>query len=371
LTEVRRHEASAERNESNEIIGALVIEQIETDLPREILAPRVDLVYEHAARALSNTVTHNSLFLLPVWRTLGKSTAVVKARNLPKTLTALLAIALLIGVMFFIPVDFKLAADGTLEPVVKKDVFAAVAGTVDKVLVEDQKLVQKGEVLVITRNAELVVELQKLQGEQMAAQQRLNAVREAMNTPRLTEDERVKLAGQKLELVEQLKSLEKQIEAREEQKEQLVLKAPITGRVMLSWDVERSLDGRKLEAGQMIMSIADPTGDWQLELLMPERRIGHVNKARQSEPELPVDYVLATDARRRLHGKVQYVDQVTRVHGDVGHSVLVRVEIDEKDVADNLRPGAKVHARVTSGRSSLGYRLFHEVIAWVQTKLLF
>lgn len=34
-----------------EIVGALIVEQIETDLPREILEPRIDLVYEHSTRA--------------------------------------------------------------------------------------------------------------------------------------------------------------------------------------------------------------------------------------------------------------------------------------------------------------------------------
>jgi multidrug efflux pump subunit AcrA (membrane-fusion protein) len=372
VQEVRRHEASAERNESNEIIGALIIEQIETDLPREILHPRTDLVYEHAARALSNTVAHNSLFLLPVWRTLGKAGWVVKARNLPKTLTALGLVLVLLAVMFVVPVDFKLAADGTLEPAVKKDVFVDVAGTVEKVNVRDQAWVNAGDELMVLRNADLAVEMEKLQGELLTAQQRLGSVRDALNNPRLPEDERLKVSGQKLELTVQIASLEKQITLRRDQLAQLVVRAPISGRVMLSWDVERSLMGRKVEAGQAVMAIADPQADWQLELLMPERRIGHVNRGRQEhEQPLPVGYVLATDPRRQLEGTVKYVDRVTRVHDEAGHSVMIHVSINSADVAENLRPGAKVHARVTAGRCSLGYRLFHEVIAWVQTKLLF
>ena len=63
-----------------QIVGALIIEQIESEIPREILAPRLDLVYEHSARALSNALDHNSLFLMPVWRTIGKSRWLVQAR---------------------------------------------------------------------------------------------------------------------------------------------------------------------------------------------------------------------------------------------------------------------------------------------------
>ena len=70
-----------------EILGALIVEQIETDLPREILEPRIDLVYEHSTRALANALDYHGVFLMPLWRAIGRSTLLVKGRNLPKTLT--------------------------------------------------------------------------------------------------------------------------------------------------------------------------------------------------------------------------------------------------------------------------------------------
>jgi multidrug efflux pump subunit AcrA (membrane-fusion protein) len=373
-TELRRHEASAERNESNEIIGALIIEQIETDLPRELLAPRVDLVYEHTARALSNAVAHHSLFLLPVWRTLGKASVVVKARNLPKTIAALIALIVIVVVMFVVPVDFKLVSEGTIEPVIKRDVFVNVSGTVQEVLVQDKDEVQKGDVLVDTYNWELEDGLQKLRGQLLTTQQQVSTIRQKETAIR-SEVDRVKLLSDVLALDQEVLSLRRQIGLKEKQIQDLKIRAPISGVVMLSWDVERSLMRRKLEPGQAIMSVADTTGDWELELLMPERRVGFVNserkKALEKGEDLDVDYIMATDPRRRLHGKVKYVDQVTRVHDEAGHSVLIRANIDEKDIGNNLRPGAKIRARVACGRKSLGYYLFHEAIAWVQTRLLF
>ncbi|MBM3999875.1 MAG: biotin/lipoyl-binding protein [Planctomycetes bacterium] len=375
VIELKRHEASAERNESNEIIGAMIIEQIETDLPRELLAPRIDLVYEHAARAMSNTVVHNSLFLMPVWRSLGKAGWVVQARNLPKTLTAIAAMLVLVVAMFVIPVDFKLAADGTLEPVDKKFVFVNVPGTVVELKVKDQQKVAKDDVIAVMENPELTVELKKIEGERSVTEQRLAAVRAATHVARLAEDERHKLFGQVLELEQSLKSLDEQVVLRRRQIEDLTVVAPASGQIMLSWDVERSLLGRHVEPGQVIMAVANLQGDWELELAMPDRRVGHVNRARldrsEGDRDLPVDYVLATDPRRQLKGELRYVDQVTRVEGEAGHVVLLRVGIAKGDLESNLRPGAKVHARVVAGRTNLGYRLFHEVIAWVQTKLLF
>src|SRR5262249_24028734 len=72
--------APAENAHTGEIVGALIIEQIESEIPRSILAPRLDLVYEHSARALSNALDHNGLFLMPVWRAIGKSKWLVQSR---------------------------------------------------------------------------------------------------------------------------------------------------------------------------------------------------------------------------------------------------------------------------------------------------
>ncbi len=369
--ELKRHEASAERNESNPIIGALVVEQIETDVPREVLAQRIDLVYEHAARALSNSLEHHSVFLLPVWRAIGKSRWLVEARNLPKTLLAILMGLLLLGALFVVPTELKIGAEGQLEPVTKQYVFVNVSGTVTRVLVEDQQPVAKGDLLVETYNPDLFLELNRVEGERLTTQERLVATRRALSTRGLTEDERTKLAGQVEELTQALRSLEEQIALRKQQIEQLNIRAPISGRVLLSWDVERTLLNRKVEPGQILMAIADPTGDWELELSVPDRRMGHVNRARQDRPDLAVDFVVATDPRHRHQGRIKYVDQVTRVDPQAGHNVMVRVDIDEEALRSELRPGAKVHARIHCGPTNWGYRLFHEVLAWIQTRLLF
>src|SRR5258706_5477514 len=50
---------------SGEIVGALIIEQIGSEIPRAILAPRLDLVYEHSARAVTNRLDPSSLMLMP------------------------------------------------------------------------------------------------------------------------------------------------------------------------------------------------------------------------------------------------------------------------------------------------------------------
>src|SRR5206468_11363853 len=122
--------AVEELSHTGKIIGALVIEQIESDIPRDILAPRLDLVYEHSARALSNAIDHNSLFLMPVWRAIGKSKWVVEARTLPKTLMITGAVLVLLLAGIVIPSNFDMKAKGTLQPVKKQDVFSPMPGEI-------------------------------------------------------------------------------------------------------------------------------------------------------------------------------------------------------------------------------------------------
>ena len=69
-----------------EVIGALIVEQIESDIPEDVFRARCDLVYEHGTRAIANSRAHSNLFLMPLWRALGRATWVLRARTLPKTI---------------------------------------------------------------------------------------------------------------------------------------------------------------------------------------------------------------------------------------------------------------------------------------------
>src|SRR5262249_49358900 len=113
-----------------EYVGALIIEQINTDGIPTAMRRRIDVVSEHGSTALTNALEHNSLFMMPVWRTLGKSKWLVSARTLPKTLAVAVAIVLAVLSLFLVPSEFQLHGKGTLEPIVKRDVFAAAPGTV-------------------------------------------------------------------------------------------------------------------------------------------------------------------------------------------------------------------------------------------------
>jgi len=377
-------EADEESNEANEIVGVLVVEQIESNLPDEILRSRTDLVYEHSARAITNAVDHTSIPLMPVWKSVGKASWMIKARSLPKSVIILGILFLLVLSLFVIRKDFNIESRGALQPVTKRDVFVPLDGTVIDVFVEDRKEVKEGDPLVKLRNPELEVQYQEVLGQIQTKNERLSSVGTALlkNTG-LSEVERTQLGGEKLELLQELKTLKEQWTVLEEKREKLLIVAPISGEIMMDWDVQKSLERRPVTTGQILMSVADPAGDWELELYMRESRVGHVRTARADErwrdvqpepdkqvPGKTVTFILATNPGADLKGVITEVKDATEVHPEEGVINKIKVGL-ERDVVGNPHPGATVTADVYCGRSTVAYAWFHEAWEWVQARILF
>jgi hypothetical protein len=356
-------------------IAALIVEQIEDTRPRDGLTQRVGVVCEHSSTALANALEHEHLFLMPVWRTLGKSRVVLEARNLPKTITVAVCVLLGLIALFLVPSDFNLQSGGTLQPVVRRKVFAGVDGTVDRVLVKHGDQVAPGQVVAELRNEDLMSSIAEVTGKRAEAQEQLLSLsRSEFNEgkQKVTPEERNRMAGERAELRQRLTSLDQQLELYNDKRQMLHVVTPIGGEVT-TWDVEQLLKTRPVHQGDALIDVADTSGQWELELRMPEDRVGHLLEA-QHDPdlgqELKVTYRLATDPGMDHEGTVVEVHKSAEVHGEEGNVVLVRVAIDKSKLS-YLRPGADVMAKVHCGRASLGYCWFHDAIAFLQSKVLF
>ncbi|MCO6457487.1 MAG: HlyD family efflux transporter periplasmic adaptor subunit [Pirellulaceae bacterium] len=377
------NEAVLDSNEDAEVIGALIVEQLETELPREVVSPRIDLVYEHAARAVSNSLEHHQLFLMPVWKALGQFSWIMRARTLPKTLAVLGALTLAVVLMFgyipfvgpLVPWAFRLRANASLQPMVQRDVFVEVPGVVTEIKVRDQDMVAENQVLAVLRNTDMDVELADVQGRLQATREQLTSVeRLYLNQGRqLSAEERSRLSGQAAELRQRLDSLVKQDLLIKRKMEALQIKAPIAGQVLLAWDAEKSLLHRPVSEGQVLMTVADPAAEWELQVVMPERRMGHIDEAQgklTGDERLDVEYILATDPKTRLHGTVRDIHPTSQYDATDGATVKLRVDINQSDLRDP-RPGTTAKAGVLVGYSTPGYVWFHEAWEWVQRNVLF
>ncbi len=374
-------EADEESNLANEIVGVLVVEQIESDLPELVLRSRTDLVYEHSARALTNAIDVNRIFLMPLWRTIGKSRWLVSARNLPKTVAVCLLLFAVLFTLIFVRKDFNIQGKGHLLPVVKQDVFVPITGDVIQVFVRDQDQVDEGDPLVRLRNADLQVEYQDVIGRRQTVHERLSAVNYALLHQRgLSESERIGLSTESRELEQEFETLRQKYELLRRKREMLEIRAPIAGEVTIPWDVERTLVGRPVAMGEKLMSIADLEGGWEVELEIRESRSGKIMAARtdaewqQRFPEAGsrVRYVLATDPENERTGVLREVKRVVEFdRGGLERVPIVRMRVEIEQDLRNPHPGATVTAKIYCGRRAIGYVWFHEAWEWLRSNVLF
>ncbi|MEX0613456.1 MAG: HlyD family efflux transporter periplasmic adaptor subunit [Pirellulales bacterium] len=379
LVEARDEEAKfAEDSEPDpaRVLGALIVEQMVDSRTPEGYLQRVEVVRTHSATALANALEYEGLFLMPLWRTLGKGTRLFRGRNLPKTLAATAAVVAAIAFLCFYPADFKLEGDGRLRPTARQNVWAEVDGEVERVLVQHDERVTKGQLLVVQQSRDLEKQIAELEGQLQKDLAALSAKSSQLDyNDELTEVEKSQIEAEVNQLRASVASLQLQLELLAKKQEKLQVRSPIDGRVV-TWNVEERLGGgRPVNRGEQLLEVADPTSDWELELLMPESRMGHIAKAwKDSGGKLPVTFFLALNPKEKLEGQVQEIHRSAEVRGEDGNTVLVRVSFDQsrlREVVADPKIGATATAKIHCGRRAIGYVWLHDLIDFVRAKILF
>jgi multidrug efflux pump subunit AcrA (membrane-fusion protein) len=396
------------------MLGAIVIEQLVDSRAPDGLMQRVDVVRRHSSTALTNAQSHEHLFLLPLWRFIGKSRVLVTARNLPKTIIAAIVLSALIAAMWLMPWDFTVTSDGKLRPDIRSYVFAASNGIIDEVLVRDGDTVAAGDVVARQTSLDVQDELLELDGEIQKTSADIGTKEVQLRNYDSRRNQEV-TAAEIQDQINQLKGYRDNLLKRRElvvKKTKLLdITSPIDGKVV-TWKVHDLLLNRPVSTGTRLMEIADPTGEWELQIDVPEAKMGHVQRElgllRKSDPgaQLEVTFILATHPGDRLVGKVTRVDESAQVSGEEGNTVRMDVAFDqgellkliesddeqkdnEKTVAAaprqltpeeqqqiaelklNLKVGADVKAKIHCGRAPVGYVLFHDLWEFIQSRILF
>lgn len=385
ITENDHDETEKIKKEIPRPFGAIIIEQIEDNRIPEKMKKRIEIVVDHARAAIGNSLDHDSVFLMPLWKLIGKSKVLVSARMLPKTISVLIGVLAVILILCLVPWDFYMYCRGTLEPEVRRNIFAREDGKVDSIHVQHGSIVfgpgsdpkdPQGTLLLKLSNKQLEADMQKTQGDLAEVQKQLNSLNEsAYRTDRL--DERIRINGQLAQYKAREKSLLIQLGILDERMKELEIHSPISGTVM-TFDLANKLQSRPVQPGQILMEIAEPQGNFLLELDVPEKRMGHVNRylreQRKKDPaaQLMVDFVMTVDSTKNFTGKV--IDEHDRAEnkGENETTVQLKAHIDHPEtLPESKRAGAGVSAKIYCGRKPLGYVLFHELISYLQKTVFF
>jgi hypothetical protein len=217
----------------------------------------------------------------------------------------------------------------------------------------------------------------------LATQQRINANQMLQLGATLNPLDRFRYEKEAAEAQTKMEGLTKQLTLQRDKQAKMIRKSPMAGTVM-TWDVERVLNRRPVVMGQVLMTIADKTKDWEVEVLMPEKRMSYLDYAFSQSTiakvdgterkYLDVDFIMLTDPSIRYNGRL-YTDGVStrsELDGEEGPVVRLRCIPDENSMRMLSRnPGARVIAKVKAGKRSAAFVWFHEVVEWVRAYLLF
>ncbi len=355
-----------------EVIGALIVEQIESDIPEDVFRARCDLVYEHGTRAIANSRAHSNLFLMPLWRALGRATWVLRARTLPKTIGVVgLLLAVVLG-LTFIKKDFNLEAEGTLVPSEKREIFAPIDGEVIAVNFDHDDPVNQNDVLIELRNRDIEIQIADIEGQIQTNLAEQAKVQGQLSRRQLLKPSELRsLQAEKNELQAKDMVLLRKLQLQKDRKAELMIRSPIQGTVV-SWDVEKNLRLRPIMTGQVLMEVADLKQNLVLEVELPEKREGHLDEyiAQQKlsdTDQLSVTYILATDPDEPMDAKLLIDSIAKRADANEEHGAVIKMRANpDQATLRGLqpRPGAKVIAKIYCGRRSSGFVFFHEIYEW-------
>jgi multidrug efflux pump subunit AcrA (membrane-fusion protein) len=345
----------------DKIIGVLIVEQF-ASLFDHATRNTAQHVARHGALALANALHFESLPTLPFARhrkaPLGQRTVRPMAALLGVT-----AIGLLLSLLV-VPVDFHIRARGELQPQEQQHVFAPLDGQVATIHVQHGQQVAAGEVLLELRSPELELELKRLQGEVEVTLKRISALESSLLQLDVSAERDInrmnQLAAEQEEARQLLASQRDQLALLDRQQEKLVLRSPLSGRV-LTWDLEQLLSDRPVQRGQSLLSVANLDGPWLAELEVPDDQIGHVLRAIDEPNPINVSFQLATNRGPEHHGVIRRVATRTETTKDERPVVRVTIDVDEATI-DELRPGATIFARIHCGQRSAAYVLFHDLL---------
>jgi multidrug efflux pump subunit AcrA (membrane-fusion protein) len=383
------------------MLGAIVIEQLVDSRAPDGLMQRVEVVRRHSSTALTNAQSHEGLFLLPLWRTIGKSRVLVTARNLPWTISGAILLLAAALALWLVPYDFTVTADGKLLPETRRYVYAAENGMITDVPVRDGDTVREGQIVARQRSRDIESEILRLQSEISSNQSQVDKLRlqirqhDSSREPRSASQ--LELAAERDRLAVVVEGLRRQLKVVTLKKQALDIASPIDGKVV-TWKVRENILNRPVSTGARLMEIADPTKDWELEIDVPESKMGHVDEFRHAQlaadpdAQLAVTFILATHPDKELHGRVTRVDPSAEVTGEKGNMVRMHVAFDQNELLaiaasehvagatpdeqiaelkKNLKVGADVKAKIHCGRAAVGYVLLHDLWEFIQSRILF
>jgi hypothetical protein len=374
--------------------AALIMESFKPDSSLQPMMDRLEVIGRHSTSALLNAMKYRRIPMRWLWQPLvWFQDELGGPQRLLGVLTFLFVVAISC-VLYFGTCVLTTEARGQLLPCQRRWVYAPIEG---QIVHFDEKVrpgavVSENQSLILMYDVQLANHLIDLNHAIAEAHESAEALSKQEKTA-TTEIERLRISAerQQQELVcerkmQERKALRNRTNAEDERPGYFWIKSPLHGSI-LNADFSERLDNRYVKPSEPLLRIGDKEHDWEIELMIPQSRIGHIIRAftsNEPEEELDVDVLLACAPTRTFQGKLarwKIGSQATARLEDPHESepmvhAFVRIDdprIMESDrVPSDLRiTGTEVRCKIHCGHHRLSYSLFYGLWEFFYEKVVF
>ena len=270
-----------------------------------------------------------------------------------------LVIVTLIG---FVPIPQRISATAVLQPSQRKAYYAPVNGIVDEVLCGEGDRVATGQTLLRLSSSELTSEINATDGQ-------LQRTLDRMREQKIVRDRGVNLSAQQMDRLEaeilqlgiESESLQKQLDVLQTQEQALTITALDSGQVA-TWDVRNRLLHRPVKAGDLLLATFEENGPWELQVSIPERRVGLIDQHSISE-EPDVYFHLPSSPQETHCASLKTLSSTTITETTANgpqRFVLARASLSDLEQLPLRKDGALAQATIDCGQVSLGWLVFRD-----------
>ena len=368
-------EMKSKRRRKPRKLGVIVLEYFDADVTEAQVEEDSKLIVQQSEIALENARKHSEIFMQPVWKRLGWLQKVLFRDHLAKTVTGLMALGILTLALIFMPWELKMKVDGVMHPTARRTIFSQSEGMISEVLVAEQERVARGQALLIIDDPDLDTQISTAELELESIGHQIEGLNERANLPGLEMFERDEIRITIKTEIQKQESLVKQLEILDKKRNYQTVLSPIDG-VVVTPRPQTRLTLLPATRDMALLEVADLTGPWQLELKIPEGRVGYVDQALadSQDKKLPVEFKIGSNPNLTLKGSLISVAR-RAVPSELGVNefrAIVEIEPEElEDLRDELRSGVGVTARIFCGERSSGFVCFYQIIDFLKTKVFF
>lgn len=379
---VREQGEEAERKrkvKKPKAIGCLVVEQVGESEPAPELERRAELLADHIGAATWNARQHGRIFGRSIFKFIGTVMEWFQGKKLAITTAVLAVIAGLVAAGTMIQMDYPVEADGKLMPVRQFAVFAQSDGTIDAILVKpnaaEEFRVEEQQPLLHMTNEELDTEIITAQVQvQSHAELERNNRTERLQLASEEDSDQVKQQRSDLDIrLIKIQTDKKIAETQlnkllERRAKKLTVRSPSRGLIADFKRMDILID-RPVKAGDHLFDVMDddPKAEWHLELLVEEKRMGHLLRTVRERGDINIP---GTFTMISLPDSEPFKCHLTTIATRSTTDSELGTAFELICVADEPLPvqriGTEVTVRLQCGKCSLAFYLFGDIVEFVQ-----